>query len=47
MEKEMADVVFIKVDVEEVDEVAAEYNIRSMPTFVFIKNKSKVCWVFF
>merc|ERR1712212_26501 len=42
MEKEMSDVVFIKVDVEEVDEVAAEYNIRSMPTFVFIKNKSKV-----
>lgn len=32
-------VVFLKVDVDETDDIAAQYEITAMPTFVFIKNK--------
>ncbi|KAM8881990.1 thioredoxin b [Synchiropus picturatus] len=35
-------VVFLKVDVDDVPDVTEEYNISAMPTFVFIKNKQKV-----
>jgi len=35
-------VVFLKVDVDECEEIAIEYNVESMPTFVFIKNGKKV-----
>ena len=35
-------VVFLKVDVDETDDIAAEYKIEAMPTFVFIKNKAVV-----
>ncbi|XP_066954092.1 thioredoxin-2 [Macrobrachium rosenbergii] len=42
MSQEMTDVVFLKVDVDEVEEVAVTYQITCMPTFVFIKNKEKV-----
>lgn len=31
-----------KVDVDECEEIAMEYNISSMPTFVFIKNKQVI-----
>ena len=31
-------VLFLKVDVDECDEIAVEYKIESMPTFVFIKS---------
>lgn len=31
--------VVLKVDVDETDEIASEYKIEAMPTFVFIKNK--------
>ncbi|XP_011704529.1 PREDICTED: thioredoxin-2 [Wasmannia auropunctata] len=37
LSKEMQDVVFLKVDVDECEDIAAEYEISSMPTFVFIK----------
>lgn len=41
--KEMSQFVLVlKVDVEECEEIAAEYNISSMPTFVFIKNKNVI-----
>ena len=36
-------VVFLKVDVDENEDAAAEYNITAMPTFIFIKNGNKVC----
>ena len=42
MDKDMADVVFLKVDVDEAEDVAQEYNITAMPTFIFIKNSAKV-----
>lgn len=32
----------IKVDVDENEDIATEFNISSMPTFVFIKNSSVV-----
>lgn len=41
--KEFPNVVFLKVDVDECEEIAAQYEITSMPTFVFLKNKNKVC----
>ncbi len=43
MSKEFTDVVFVKVDVDECEELAADYNIKAMPTFVFLKDGAKVC----
>lgn len=37
LSKEMSDVIFLKVDIDELPDVAAQYEIISMPTFVFIK----------
>ncbi|EDW03102.1 thioredoxin-2 [Drosophila grimshawi] len=34
--------VVLKVDVDECEDIAMEYNISSMPTFLFIKNSNKV-----
>ena len=42
MDKTMDDVVFLKVDVDEAEEVAQEYNISAMPTFIFFKNGKKI-----
>lgn len=39
---EFPDVVFLKVDVDDNEEIAMEYDISSMPTFVFIKSSEKV-----
>lgn len=33
---------FFQVDVDDCEDIAMEYNISSMPTFIFIKNKQKV-----
>ncbi|XP_050576620.1 thioredoxin-2-like [Bombus affinis] len=38
LSKEMENVIFLKVDVDECEDIASEYGISSMPTFVFIKN---------
>lgn len=37
LSKEMDDVVFLSVDVDESDDIVNEYNISTMPTFVFIR----------
>ncbi|XP_070168515.1 thioredoxin-2 [Polyergus mexicanus] len=37
LSKEIQDVIFLKVDVDECEDIAAEYEITSMPTFIFIK----------
>ena len=42
MSAAMKNVVFLKVDVDEAEDVAAEYEISAMPTFVFMKKKAKV-----
>ncbi|KAI7847522.1 thioredoxin-like protein [Circinella umbellata] len=34
--------VFAKIDVDEVPDVAAEYSVRAMPTFMFFKNGNKL-----
>lgn len=39
---EYPNVHFIKVDVDEVPDVAQELNIRAMPTFIIFKNGEKV-----
>jgi len=36
------DVLFLKVDVDENDTIASEYEIEAMPTFAFVKNKKLV-----
>merc|ERR1711994_1026486 len=38
MSKTKTNVVFLKVDVDEAEDVAMEYNISAMPTFLFMKN---------
>ncbi|KAJ8984022.1 hypothetical protein NQ317_012246 [Molorchus minor] len=40
--KEYSNIHILKVDVDECEDIAMEYNISSMPTFVFIKNKAVV-----
>ncbi|CAG9861167.1 unnamed protein product [Phyllotreta striolata] len=36
------DVLIVKIDVDDCEELAVEYNIKSMPTFVFLKNRETV-----
>ena len=43
MSGEMSNVVFLKVDVDENEDAAQEYNISAMPTFIFVKKEAKVC----
>lgn len=42
LSKEKTSVVFLKVDVDDNEEIAAKYGIQSMPTFIFIKNNEVV-----
>lgn len=42
MAEEMTDVVFVKVDVDENEEVAQDCGISAMPTFQFYKSSEKV-----
>ncbi|KAJ1830829.1 glycerol ether metabolic process [Coemansia sp. RSA 2706] len=39
---ENQEVVFLKVDVDALSEIAQEYNIRAMPTFKFVRNGKEV-----
>ncbi|KAH9608237.1 hypothetical protein KSS87_015269 [Heliosperma pusillum] len=40
--KKYPNVLFLKVDVDELKEVAAAWNINAMPTFIFLKNGEKI-----
>ena len=42
MAEENPDVEFVKVDVDEADDIAAECGIQAMPTFQFYKGGAKV-----
>lgn len=45
LSKEFADAVFVKVDVDDVSDVAAECGVRAMPTFMIFRNDTKVAEV--
>ncbi len=36
--KKFSNVTFLKVDVDDSDDIAAKFNVNSLPTFVFLKN---------
>lgn len=42
MAGEFTDVVFLKVDVDEAEDIASRYEISCMPTFLFLKNCDEV-----
>ena len=42
MTKRLNNIVLLKVDVEEAEDVAEKYNVTLMPTFVVLKNGSVV-----
>jgi len=42
MSNEFNEVVFLKLDVDECEDVAQDYDIKCMPTFLFFKNGEKV-----
>ncbi|ODV91411.1 hypothetical protein CANCADRAFT_3115 [Tortispora caseinolytica NRRL Y-17796] len=42
MSEEFTDAVFIKVDVDQLGDIAAEYGVRAMPTFMLFKNGEKI-----
>ncbi|XP_028133771.1 thioredoxin-2 [Diabrotica virgifera virgifera] len=39
---EYPNVVIVKIDVDECEDLAMEYNIKSMPTFIFLKNGQEI-----
>lgn len=45
MSKEFPDVDFLKVDVDDLSDVAADYSIRAMPTFLVFKNGEQIAEV--
>ncbi|KAG9455675.1 hypothetical protein H6P81_000183 [Aristolochia fimbriata] len=40
--KKLQDVIFLKVDVDELKEVAAEWKVEAMPTFLFLKEGKEI-----
>jgi len=42
MAKTNENVVFLKVDVDEAEDAAQEFNVSAMPTFIFMKSNAKV-----
>jgi thioredoxin 1 len=40
--KQLPNILVLKVDVDECEDIAMEYNITSMPTFIFIKGKEVI-----
>lgn len=42
MAAEMPDLMFLKVDVDECYDIASNYQVSAMPTFVFIKKSKKI-----
>lgn len=42
VEKVLSNVKFIKVDIDQFNDLASEYRIQSVPTLIFIKNKEIV-----
>ena len=42
MDKQNKNVMFVKVDVDKNPEIAARYKVKSMPTFLFLKNRKEL-----
>ncbi|XP_078532848.1 thioredoxin-like [Lissotriton helveticus] len=42
LSKKHSGVIFLKVDVDESEDISQKYGITAMPTFIFIKNGEKV-----
>jgi len=42
LSKKHTDLIFVKVDVDQLQEVAAQWDVQAMPTFIFIKDKKLV-----
>merc|ERR1719228_1285291 len=42
MSNTIKDVLFLKVDVDQCEDIAAKFKVTAMPTFVLLKTKSKV-----
>ena len=42
MAKDTPDVIFVKVDVDDQDDIAAECGVQAMPTFQFFKEGKKI-----
>ena len=42
MAKTYTEVVFLKVNVDELGDIAAAFRVQAMPTFIFVKDKKKV-----
>ncbi|XP_012272610.1 thioredoxin-2 isoform X2 [Orussus abietinus] len=42
LSEEMDDIVILKVDVDQCEALVSDYDVTSMPTFVFIKNGEKL-----
>jgi len=42
MATEFTDVLFLKVDVNDCEDITADYGVQSMPTFIFIKKSKKI-----
>lgn len=41
-QKEFSDVIFLKVDVDEVAELAEKFQVQAMPTFLFLKGNQEI-----
>jgi len=42
LSKKYENLIFLKVDVDEVQDVTSKWEVRAMPTFIFIKQKKQV-----
>jgi len=43
LSKKYTNVHFLKADIEKVDKICEEFEVTSMPTFIFLKNLSALC----
>ena len=42
LDRKHKNVLFVKVDIDQNPDIAARYQIKSMPTFVFMKNRREI-----
>lgn len=42
LSREYTDVLFLKADVDKIEELTTEFFVRAMPTFIFLKNRAVI-----